>query len=432
MNNEINLDDIDLAGFEGKVYVIAGEVLDILKELSRENKKQISSKLIAEKMFRKESVKSALKPISGNSAHGEVQYSKDIANIVLDKFTELVPPHMSGNFCDLKDTFNCTSPNTSTEWLDSPISIIKKYINSLATRNSEVETFLKQTMQYLDAIEGPLSRELSSHKKKIKTDHAFEEYMFRHMDTMREDCNTLDDINMLKAAFIGKIENISRGLEQKRKEDMLRMKETEKTLVEMGNRVQHLKQEADEVRKRSEDAKFAAYHDALTGLYNRRAYQDRMNETIANLQRYHTPASLMICDIDFFKKINDAHGHNVGDLALKKLAELLVERLRKNDIITRYGGEEFAVILPHTDLAGAVIAGEGIRSYIAKSVFSYKGQTIPLTISVGISAFKDDDTPDTVFERADHALYLAKKSGRNRIMSETDLMKDNVHLTNVT
>lgn len=432
MHNEINLKDIDLAGFEEKVYTIADEVLNILKELSHENKKQISSELIAEKMCRRESVKSALKPDISNSAAGEIEYLKDITNIVLDKFTELVPPHMSGNFSILKDTFGTTNPNASTEWLDSPISIIKKYINSLSTRNSEVESFLKQTMQHLDAIEGPLSGQLSSHQNKIKADRSFEEDMFRYMDTMKDDCHTFNDINTLKAAFLGKIENISKGLEIKREEDMLRMKETEKTLIEMGKRMHDIKRDADEVRKKSKEAEFEAYHDALTGLFNRRAYQDRVDETITNLQRYKVPASLMICDIDFFKKINDAHGHKVGDLALKKLAGLLVERLRKNDVISRYGGEEFAVILPHTDLAGAVIAGEGIRSYIAKSVFSYKGQSIPLTISVGISAFKTDDTPDTVFERADHALYLAKKSGRNIIKSETDLMSDTVLSKNVS
>lgn len=432
MNSEIRLNDIDLAGFEEKVYVIADEVLDILKELSRENNNQISSRQIAEKMFRKEAVKSALNPGISGPAAGEIEYLKDIANIVLDKFTELVPPHMSDNFCNLKDAFKINGPNTSTEWLDSPISIIKKYINSLSARNSEVEAFMKQTMQYLEAIEEPLSKELSFHQNKIKTDRTFEDDLFRYMKTMRDDCNTFNDINALKTAFIGKIENIGRGFEQKREQDMLRLQETEKTIEEMGKRMHDIKREADEIRKRSQEAEFEAYHDALTGLYNRRAYQDRMDETLANLQRYRVPASLMICDIDFFKKINDAHGHNVGDLALKKLAELLVERLRKNDIITRYGGEEFAVILPHTDLAGAVIAGEGLRSYIAKAVFSYKGRTIPLTISVGISAFNRDDTPEAVFERADHALYLAKKSGRNRVMSETDLIKDSVLLNNVS
>ncbi len=132
----------------------------------------------------------------------------------------------------------------------------------------------------------------------------------------------------------------------------------------------------------------------------------------------------MLCDIDFFKKINDNFGHQIGDLALKKLAVLLNERLRKNDFISRYGGEEFAIILPHTNLDGAFNAGEGIRSYIDKSEFSYKNQTISLTISVGISSFMKGDNSNTVFERADSALYLAKRSGRNTVKTEKDVIEE--------
>ena len=129
----------------------------------------------------------------------------------------------------------------------------------------------------------------------------------------------------------------------------------------------------------------------------------------------------MICDIDLFKKINDRYGHKVGDLALKQLASLLQDRLRVNDIITRYGGEEFAIILPHTDLKGAQKAGEDIRSYIDKASFSYKAQKIPLTMSVGVSAFRKGDNENSVFDRADSALYLAKNSGRNAVKTESDV-----------
>ena len=146
-----------------------------------------------------------------------------------------------------------------------------------------------------------------------------------------------------------------------------------------------------------------------------------MSEVIADVNRYDATTSLMICDIDFFKKVNDTYGHKVGDLALKKLASLLQERLRVNDIITRFGGEEFAIILPHTTLDGAQKAGEGIRSYIDKASFSYKGEKIALTISVGVSQFRKQDDNSSVFERADSALYLAKNSGRNTVKTESDL-----------
>jgi diguanylate cyclase len=165
-------------------------------------------------------------------------------------------------------------------------------------------------------------------------------------------------------------------------------------------------------------------HDNLTGLSNRKAYDQKIIETLATLGRYGVPSSLLMCDIDDFKKINDTYGHKVGDLALKKLASLLKEKLRVNDFISRYGGEEFAIILSHTDLPGAVKAGEGILSYINNSAFSYKGDRILLTISIGISVFKQNDDAGTVFERADSALYVAKRSGKNNVKTETDLIKE--------
>ncbi|MBI5098489.1 MAG: diguanylate cyclase [Nitrospirae bacterium] len=424
MTHEIYLKDIDLAGFEEKVYVIAAEVLDILKELSRENQKQINSKTIAEKMFHKESVKNALvnKNNGETNKEDEIKFLKELANTVLDKFSELVPSHMVENLCSLKEIFkDHTIFNSSADWLDSPISTVKKYIESVSTRNNELEAFLKQTMQYLAAIEAPLTNELSFQQKKFSEDREFEDSIYKYMDMMREECNVTDDIESLKMAFINKIENINKGIEKKRERDIVRLKETEKTIEEMKKRMNEVKREADEIRKRSQEMEVETYRDALTGLHNRKAYDEKMEETLAHIRRYNVTASLMICDIDFFKKINDNFGHKVGDLALKKLAELLKERLRINDFISRYGGEEFAIVLPHTDMKGAMIAGESIRSYIDMSVFSYKNQKIPLTISVGISSFKKGDDVNTVFERSDKALYLAKKSGRNKVKTEDDI-----------
>lgn len=424
MIQETKMKEIDLEVFEEKVYVIAAEVLDILKELSLENQKQINSKTIAEKMFHKESVKSVL--INKNNGEpnkeDEIKYLKELANTVLDKFAKLVPSHMVENLCNLKDILkDHTMLDSSIDWLDSPISIIKKYIESVSKRNNELEEFLKQTMQYLAAIEAPLTNELSSQQNKFSEDREFEDSIYQHMDMMREECNVADDIESLKMAFINKIENINKGIEKKRARDIVRLKESEKTIEEMKKRMNEVKCEADEIRKKSQEMEVEVYRDALTGLHNRKAYDEKIEEILAHVKRYDISASLMICDIDFFKKINDNYGHKVGDLALKKLAELLKERLRINDFIARYGGEEFAIVIPHTDMKGAMIAGEGIRSYIDKSVFSYKNQKIPLTISVGISSFKKEDDVSTVFERADKALYLAKKFGRNKVKTEDDV-----------
>ncbi|MBI5741932.1 MAG: GGDEF domain-containing protein [Nitrospirae bacterium] len=423
MTQKACIKEIDIASFEEKVYVIADELLGILKELSRENQKQINCKLIAEKMSQRETVKSALAHNPAATSDTDIVQLREIANTVIEKFSEMVPSHITENLSVFKDALDRKGiSGNATDWLDSPLDILKKYIASISGRNKELEEFMKQTISHLSAIERPLASELSSQKQKFTEDRKFEEDLNKYMSTMKDECNAFTDITAIKTAFMGKIENISKGFEKKREKDILRLKETEKTLEDMSKRMNEVKHEAEEIRKRSQEIEIEVYRDALTGLHNRKAYDERMTETLANAERYDLIASLMVCDIDFFKKINDTFGHKVGDLALKKLADFLRERLRKNDFISRYGGEEFVIILPHTDISGAIIAGEGIRSYIARSVFSYKSREIPLTISVGISSFKKGDTVTSVFERADQALYLAKKSGRNAVKTENDIV----------
>ncbi|RJQ55765.1 MAG: diguanylate cyclase [Nitrospiraceae bacterium] len=422
MNTETAPKDIDIASFEEKVYLISDELLGILKELSRDNQKQINSKLIADKMSKSESVKKALADNSSATTGNDIVGLEKIADTVIEKLSEIVPPHIIENLSAIKGLSNNKGvPGNSMDWLDSPVGILKKYIDSLSARNKELEDFMKQTLGHLSAIESPLESELSSQQQRFREDKDFENDLSQYINKMRDECNTYNDINLLKAAFLGKIENINRGFEKKRERDILRLKETETTLNKMRERMNEVKREADAIRKKAEEIEIESYRDSLTGLHNRRAYDERMTETLANVGRYGVTASLMVCDIDFFKKINDNFGHKIGDLALKKLADLLRERLRKNDFIARYGGEEFVIILPHTDIKGALVAAEGVRSYIAKSVFSYRNQRIPLTISVGVGSFKNGDDAAVIFERADQALYLAKKSGRNAVKTETDL-----------
>jgi diguanylate cyclase len=244
--------------------------------------------------------------------------------------------------------------------------------------------------------------------------------MIKH-DFNSADNTSNDGFRNLKMAVMNKIETINKNIGEKRKQDMSRLRDTEKTLDAMGKRIDNIKNEADAIKKKAKEIELESLHDNLTGLYNRKAYDKKIIETLADLKRYYTPASLIICDIDNFKIINDNFGHKVGDLALKKISTLFSEKLRVNDFIARYGGEEFAIILPHTALEDARKAGEGVRAYIDDSVFSYKKENIALKISAGISSFRADDNVHTVFERADKALYLSKNSGKNTVRTEDDI-----------
>jgi diguanylate cyclase (GGDEF)-like protein len=158
--------------------------------------------------------------------------------------------------------------------------------------------------------------------------------------------------------------------------------------------------------------------DGLTGLHNRRSFQERLQQEVDRANRYHRPLSLIMIDIDHFKTYNDTHGHVRGDDILVEVANTLKRLSRTSDIVARYGGEEFAFILPETDRTNAEALGKRLREQVEGCQFlgevHLPGQT--LTISVGIASYTPPDTKEALLEAADMALYQAKREGRNRVV----------------
>ena len=154
-------------------------------------------------------------------------------------------------------------------------------------------------------------------------------------------------------------------------------------------------------------------YDALTGVYSRMAYDERIMQELARWTRYQTPFSYAILDIDHFKRINDSYGHNAGDKALKIIGQMMLKYVRQSDYVFRIGGEEFVLLLTSTpaDQAGKMV--EKLRAGIAASSFHFKGEPVQLTLSAGITETRSNDNVETIYERADKALYKAKNSGRN-------------------
>ena len=160
--------------------------------------------------------------------------------------------------------------------------------------------------------------------------------------------------------------------------------------------------------------------DALTGVCNRRYLEDRLKEELARHTRYRRPLSLMIFDIDYFKKINDTYGHQCGDFILTSVVSTVRASLREIDIFARYGGDEFCCVLPDTPLSAAHILADRIRGDVMRGEYVFGDENIPVTVSIGISAFDEAvDNTDSLFKNADNALYEAKRTGRNKVFSTT-------------
>ena len=186
----------------------------------------------------------------------------------------------------------------------------------------------------------------------------------------------------------------------------------EEAVAEMRQSLEQLQQTNEELKKSLIALDRLASTDKLTGAWNRRRLEEAVNNEMDRLRRYEHPLSLLIIDIDFFKKINDSYGHLVGDQVLVELTALVQSSLRATDSVTRWGGEEFIVLCPNTTLATVAILAERLRGKIAASVFAQVGK---ITVSVGVAECLAGETWEHWIERADAALYRAKASNRDQV-----------------
>ncbi len=160
--------------------------------------------------------------------------------------------------------------------------------------------------------------------------------------------------------------------------------------------------------------------DGLTQLYNRKYFHDQFQSEFSFAQRHQTPLSLLLTDVDFFKRFNDTYGHLVGDEVLKAIAQTIKQAVRKEDLVARYGGEEFVILVRGISHTQAAILGERIRSMVENKTVITDNSALSVTISIGIATMNPEQypTPEALLIEADNRLYVAKKTGRNKVVAE--------------
>jgi diguanylate cyclase len=221
-----------------------------------------------------------------------------------------------------------------------------------------------------------------------------------------ENITRLDDIKKIKTALAHEVSQMKDMVNQKKTQDR--------------RQVQLLSGQVDSLRQELEKTRVKSMTDGLTGIYNREAFDDTLAELIERSRVMHTTFSLLMLDLDDFKQVNDTYGHIIGDRVLMVFTQKCRTSIRGDDYIARYGGEEFAMILPGASLKNAIKKGRQICDSVASAKYAIdsncKEDTLSITVSIGITEFHKDDTPESVIERADKALYKAKGSGKNRVV----------------
>jgi len=207
----------------------------------------------------------------------------------------------------------------------------------------------------------------------------------------------------------------------RRREQLLRWQVAEKT-VELQQQTDHLRavdkersELLEQIKRQAQEFALQARLDALTGLANRRAFDESMARECARARRTQLPLCLVLLDIDHFKLVNDTFSHSIGDEVLKLVAATICRHCREEDTVARWGGEEFAVLLPNTSVYAAEDICERIRLAIMQTDCSVLAADLHITVSMGIAGFAGETQHDKLLSRSDSALYRAKQSGRNRI-----------------
>ncbi|WNC09875.1 diguanylate cyclase [Pseudomonas coleopterorum] len=279
----------------------------------------------------------------------------------------------------------------------------------------EFERYLQQLNQRLENFQRQLQLTHGDHVESRSAALALDDVLREHVDGLQTSMRGATDIDGLKQVLESRLEGLLASMEQHRLQREAREQEIAARLQGLGERVTSMEREALDYRDKLEQQRHKALLDPLTGLPNRAAWNERLALEHGRLQQTGMGLLLAILDLDHFKSINDTYGHQAGDKVLKIIANVLRKGLRGDDFIARFGGEEFALLMPGSDLSGGSRLLERLRAAVEQCPFHFKGERVTVTMSAGVAVFKSGENASQVLKRADQALYRAKEAGRNQI-----------------
>ncbi|EHK71674.1 diguanylate cyclase [Pseudomonas psychrotolerans L19] len=280
---------------------------------------------------------------------------------------------------------------------------------------SEFQLYLRRLNERLAAFQTGLQHVHDQRQDGQTQERAFGDALRGQVNELQSEVQEATDLDSLKLSLDSRLEGLLTSLVEQQSQRETREQEASERLSALTERVAGMEREAQQYRGHLEEQRQKALCDPLTGLPNRAAWSERLELEVARWQRHGGDLLLAVLDVDLFKRINDGYGHLAGDKVLKIIASELQRRLRKTDFIARFGGEEFVMLLGATPVAGGVTLIEQLRAAVAACPFHFKGERVVITLSAGLAAFAPGEDADTVFERADQALYRAKRAGRDRL-----------------
>lgn len=305
------------------------------------------------------------------------------------------------------------SPDDLPDIVDQFASIVSSLSMKLLSEKREYESYLKSVSGQLSVLDQHLIQASEAGKKAFESQSIIGQQVEDEVAGLQSHVNNANNLESLKSAVSSRLAFLSEHIEKYRSSDKTNFTESQEKIQQLNSRIHEMESQSEELQKDLEKHRELALKDALTGMWNRQALNEELEKEFARWKRYETPFSLVVWDLDHFKQVNDKYGHAAGDKVLKTFAQTFLKATRDTDFVARFGGEEFVGIFPETKLNDALTLANKIREKVAGAKFHYQGEPVPITASAGIATVHDDDTIDSLLQRADKMLYTAKSKGRN-------------------
>ncbi len=301
-------------------------------------------------------------------------------------------------------------------YLDQILAEIREIIHGISQDKIELESLIVDVTRQLGEISGVLTDDEDAQLRGRAETRQLKELMDDNVGQIRQQVETEQDIERLKQGIHRRLETIRDGVEEFVASDNRRFEEAQARNRQLQQQVEKMELESRQLRHKLDENRQKLMYDRLTGARSRLAYDEMMEQELSRWERYRDGFSLAVLDIDHFKRINDRFGHAVGDKALQIVAKMMLKTIRKTDFLFRTGGEEFVLLLPRTPLDRATPVVEKIRASVGDANFRYKDERVVISLSAGVTEVQPGDDAGSLFERADRALYEAKRQGRDRLV----------------
>jgi diguanylate cyclase len=303
--------------------------------------------------------------------------------------------------------------NKWPETLNEIVASISDTLKNLNQEKRELEDFIINVTEQLGEITQVITEDHEDHLSDHQETISLHSLMQDGVAKIKDNVSSADDISQLKNAIAKNIDLIREGVEDFVDRANNRHEAIEIRNKNLSTKISQMEKESEHLQQKLTENREKLLYDSLTGVRSRLAYDEQIEQEMARWQRYGSSFSYAILDIDHFKVINDKYGHSAGDKALKIIAKMMLQQIRKSDYIFRIGGEEFVLLLTNTDVAKAELLVEKLRQAVSDSTFHFNQEHVALNLSAGITETWPEDDVESLYERADAALYRAKNSGRN-------------------